>query len=147
MVNGVIIVSPDSDAEKFIVENLFPGEHGKKILQYLYDNGLDFDGCSQETGYTLACYLAKLNYLVDTVENKKHYVYLGEKIYESQYQWFRNNKSKLRYTAGVIDVSEDNIQHYDSYTLGDEVKPFTVLKTIIEERRVSDKYVSNIRNK
>lgn len=37
-------------------------------------------------GYTLACYLAKLNYLVDTVENKKHYVYLGEKIYESQYQ-------------------------------------------------------------
>ncbi len=30
-------------------------------------------------GYTLACYLAKLNYLVDTVENKKHYVYLGKK--------------------------------------------------------------------
>ena len=111
-----------------------------------YNNDLDFEGCDQEMGYTLACYLAKLNYLVDTVENKKHYVYLGEKIYELQYQWFRHNKRELRYTAGVIVVSGNDIKHYDSYTLEGAVKPFTILRDFIEERRVSDKYVSNVRN-
>lgn len=90
--------------------------------------------------------MAKLNYLVDTVENKKHYVYLGEKIYESQYQWFRHNKRELRYTFGVIVVSENVIKHYDSYTLEDGVKPFNVLRNFIEEGRVCDKYVSNVRN-
>lgn len=86
MVNGLIIVSPNPNDKIFMVDGLSPGEHGNKILEYLYNNDLDFEGCDQEMGYTLACYLAKLNYLVDTVENKKHYVYLGEKIYESQYQ-------------------------------------------------------------
>ena len=146
MVNGLIIVSPNPNDKIFMVDGLSPGEHGNKILEYLYNNDLDFEGCDQEMGYTLACYLAKLNYLVDTVENKKHYVYLGEKIYESQYQQFRHNKRELRYTAGVIVVSENNIKHYDSYTLKGAVKPFTILRDFIEERRVSDKYVSNVRN-
>ncbi len=146
MVNGLIIVSPNPNEKIFMVDGLSPGEHGNKILEYLYNNDLDFEGCDQEMGYTLACYLAKLNYLVDTVENKKHYVYLGEKIYESQYQWFRHNKRELRYTAGVIVVSGNDIKHYDSYTLEGAVKPFTILRDFIEERRVSDKYVSNVRN-
>ena len=55
-------------------------------------------------------------------------------------------KRELRYTAGVIVVSENNIKHYDSYTLEGAVKPFTILRDFIEERRVSDKYVSNVRN-
>lgn len=146
MVNGLIIVSPNPNDKIFMVDGLSPGEHGNKILEYLYNNDLDFEGCDQEMGYTLACYLAKLNYLVDTVENKKHYVYLGEKIYESQYQQFRHNKRELRYTAGVIVVSGNDIKHYDSYTLEGAVKPFTILRDFIEERRVSDKYVSNVRN-
>ena len=86
MVNGLIIVSPNPNDKIFMVDGLSPGEHGNKILEYLYNNDLDFEGCDQELGYMLDCYLAKLNYLVDTVENKKYYVYLGEKIYESQYQ-------------------------------------------------------------
>ena len=138
MVNGLIIVSPNPNDKIFMVDGLSPGEHGNKILEYLYNNELDFEGCDQEMGYTLACYIAKLNYLVDTD--------LGEKIYESQYQWFRHNKRELRYTAGVIVVSENNIKHYDSYTLEGAVKPFTILRDFIEERRVSDKYVSNVRN-
>ena len=146
MVNGLIIVSPNPNDKIFMVDGLSPGEHGNKILEYLYNNDLDFEGCDQEMGYTLACYLAKLNYLVDTVENKKHYVYLGEKIYESQYQQFRHNKRELRYTAGVIVVSGNDIKYYDSYTLEGAVKPFTILRDFIEERRVSDKYVSNVRN-
>ena len=146
MVNGLIIVSPNPNDKIFMVDGLSPGEQGNKILEYLYNNDLDFEGCDQEMGYTLACYLAKLNYLVDTVENKKHYVYLGEKIYESQYQQFRHNKRELRYTAGVIVVSGNDIKHYDSYTLEGAVKPFTILRDFIEERRVSDKYVSNVRN-
>lgn len=97
-------------------------------------------------GYTLACYLAKLNYLVDTIENKKHYVYLGEKIYETQYQWFRSNKKELRNTNGVIDVLDNGINHYDFYTLDEGIKPFSVLKDLIEERRVSDNYVSRFTN-
>ena len=146
MVNGLIIVSPNPNDKIFMVDGLSPGEHGNKTLEYLYNNDLDFEGCDQEMGYTLACYLAKLNYLVDTVENKKHYVYLGEKIYESQYQQFRHNKRELRYTAVVIVVSGNDIKHYDSYTLEGAVKPFTILRDFIEERRVSDKYVSNVRN-
>lgn len=146
MVNGLIIVSPNPNEEIFRVDNLSPGEHGSKILEYLYSHNLNFDGCEQEMRYTLACYLAKLNYLVDTIENKKHYVYLGEKIYETQYQWFRSNKKELRNTNGVIDVLDNGINHYDFYTLDEGIKPFSVLKDLIEERRVSDNYVSRFTN-
>lgn len=146
MVNGLIIVSPDSNEKIFEGDVLSPGEHGKKIFQYICENDLYFEGCGQETGYTLACYLAKLNYLVDTIENNKHYVYLGEKIYDAQEQWFRSNKKKLRNTSGVIEVLENCVNHYDLYTLEDGVKPYHVLRNFIDERRVGEKYVSNVRN-
>lgn len=146
MINGLIIISPNEEDKIFQVDGILPGEHGSKILEYLYNNNLDFDGCDQEMGYTLACYLAKLNYLVDTVENHKHYVYLGEKVYDTQYQWFRSNKKELHNTGGVIDVSKNCINHYDLYTLEEGVRPFHVLRSFMKERRVSEKYVSNVRN-
>lgn len=45
MVNGLIIVSPNPNEKIFMVDGLSPGEHRNKILEYLYNNDLDFEGC------------------------------------------------------------------------------------------------------
>lgn len=43
MTNGLIIISPNEEDKIFQVGGILPGEHGSKILEYLYNNNLDFD--------------------------------------------------------------------------------------------------------
>lgn len=153
MVNGVVIISPEG--EVFSKEGLAPGGHGSVIAEYIKDKSLvQKEFIANHNGYTLSLYLSSLDYFVGTVENKKSIFYLGDKIFEGQYQWFQKEKKRLRTTTlGVVEVTNENIFHYDSYTLEQGVTPFSMLKQLIAEKyecrekgQKGREYVSGVRN-
>lgn len=153
MVNGVVIIPPEG--EIFSKEGLVPGGHGAVIAEYIVDKSLEKgEFVTNRNGYTLSLYLASLNYFVDTVENRKSIFYLGDKIFEEQYQWFQKEKKRLRTTTlGVVEVTKENICHYDSYTLEEGVTPFSMLRDLILEKyecrgkgQKGREYVSGVRN-
>lgn len=144
MVNGIILIPPDG--EIYQKEGLLPGEHGKAILEYMRKNDITFSGCDEVVGYQLACYLASLNYVLDTVENKKHCFYVGDEIFLNQYQWFKENKKSIRTSIlGVVSVCKEKIEHYDFYTM-EEGNPFSALREIMNERKRENNYVRDVKN-
>lgn len=144
MVNGIILIPPEGDI--YQKEGLLPGEHGQAILEYMQKNDITFLGSDEAIGYQLACYLASLNYVLDTVENKKHCFYVGDQIFSNQYQWFKEHKKDIRTSVlGVVSVDKEKIEHYDAYTM-EGGNPFLVLREIMNERKREDTYVRDVKN-
>ena len=139
MNRSVIILPMKEDEEVFIRPVDEKERHAAGVREFISQKGLEYEGYLSDAGYTLACYLTSIGYVV--LQNDDDSVlYLPECLSTNQYVWFKNHKKlfrKMGNTLSIVDFDQGRISHYDEHTL-DGILPFVQFRNLLEEKQIVD---------
>lgn len=140
MDRGIIIVNLDGDIyEKDMdVSNVDSDNHVTYLRKYLKEKEYDFDGIDEMTTYNLCIYSIQMGLMILQIDKEMVVAYLPQKLSNYQYDWYKNNKKRIKKVRNlaIVDIDEDNdLNLYDRSNL-DGDNPFKKYRELMEEKAI-----------
>lgn len=139
MIRGLMVISPNKE-DNYEVEmplDISRAEkHDRYLAKYLSSKNLAVDGMEEMGVYNISTYAASLGFIIFQIDIDNTVVYLPNEITSDQYEWFKKNKRKIRkYHLLIVDLDENQINHYDASNL-DSINPFFKYRELMEEKKI-----------
>lgn len=120
MDNGIIVIDSDGNV---VEKELGKFDHHVDLLrEYLEEKQLTYSTYKTDTSYQISYYLASILEISAHIENDTYIYFLGNKITDKQYEYFKINRRILKKHNTIFGNMEDDsgvFEFYDEFSYPD----------------------------